>query len=113
MMLFMFAAIIFTMVSTTVSLGTCANEQKVCLAVHMGWKDELCDCPGILGGCIMEGHHEFSLYESLQFYTCQPVSDFRICHGSETAFDPANRQFNCRCESRKYILAANADVVCG
>nr|DAZ86569.1 TPA_inf: conotoxin precursor Cerm08 [Conus judaeus] len=110
MMLFMFAAIIFTMASTTVSLDTCANAKKVCRAVVDGRTDEICDCDGIPGGCIMDDRHKFFFSKST-LYTC-PVSAFRICDGSETVFQAKFPQFNCRCASNVY-RGVNNKAVCG
>nr|DAZ86920.1 TPA_inf: conotoxin precursor Cerm08 [Conus judaeus] len=111
MMLFMFAAIIFTMASTTVSLKTCANEKKVCVAFIADRMDDICNCPGIPRGCTLKDDHAFYLYTS-EYYTCQPVLDFHICNGSEPVFQGENTQFNCRCASNVYIVE-NYEVVCG
>nr|DAZ86921.1 TPA_inf: conotoxin precursor Cerm08 [Conus judaeus] len=110
MMLFMFAAIIFTMASTTVSLKTCANEKKVCVAFIADRMDDICNCPGIPRGCTLKDDHAFYLYTS-EYYTCQPVLDFSVCQGTERVFVPANAQFNCRCNPHEYKVE-NTKIVC-
>nr|B0L0Y6.1 RecName: Full=Putative conotoxin; Flags: Precursor [Conus caracteristicus]ABQ00573.1 unknown precursor [Conus caracteristicus] len=106
MKLFMFAAIIFTMASTTVRAEQCANNRKVCTWDGQG--DTNCDCIGT--ACHEDDAHKVSVAGSA-FYTCQPISAFRVCDGSEDVMDAGFSELYCRCSGGSYTIS-NGEVVC-
>nr|DAZ86917.1 TPA_inf: conotoxin precursor Cerm08 [Conus judaeus] len=107
MMLFMFAAIIFTMASTTVTAEQCASNQNVCKWAEQ--EGQNCDCIGT--PCITDNAHKVSIADSA-FYTCQLISAFRDCAESEVVADGEFSQLNCKCSSGTYVIN-NGAVVCG
>nr|UMA83922.1 conotoxin precursor Cerm08 [Conus judaeus] len=111
MMLFMFAAIIFTMASATVTLDTCASAKGVCAWAGQG---ESCSCSAT-HSCTQDDAHkvEVNMEGGVQaLYTCQQISDFDVCTGTGAVMPADWSQLNCRCSSNKYTLE-NGAVVCG
>nr|UMA82334.1 conotoxin precursor Cerm08 [Conus ebraeus] len=111
MMLFMFAAIIFTMASTTVTADTCASAKSVCA---WGGQGESCSCSAP-HTCTQDDAHkvEVNMGEGVQaLYTCKQISDFNVCTGTDAVMDAQFSQLNCRCSSNTYIIQ-NSAVVCG
>nr|AXL95456.1 conotoxin-like precursor unassigned superfamily 08 [Conus ermineus] len=112
MMLFMFAAIIFTMASTTVIEDMCENGgQSVCAWKGMG---EMCICPDPYS-CVQSDAYkaEVTLVNRTEtFYTCQQISDFSLCAASDPAMQGQLQQLNCRCSNGIYVLGVGA-IVCG
>nr|UMA83276.1 conotoxin precursor Cerm08 [Conus judaeus]UMA83585.1 conotoxin precursor Cerm08 [Conus judaeus] len=103
MKLFIFAAIIVAMATAE----QCPNNRAVC-----AWQDQEgvnCDCIGT--SCTKDSAHSINAAGST-LYTCQEISAFRECVGSEAALNSDFSQMNCRCASGVYTISGTA-VVCG
>nr|UMA82620.1 conotoxin precursor Cerm08 [Conus ebraeus] len=112
MMLFMFAAIIFTMASTAVTLDTCVSAESVC--TWEGQAEPGCNCSAP-HTCTKDDDHkiEVTLAEGTQaIYTCKKISDFTGCSETGDVMATDFSQLNCRCSSNKYAIE-NGTVVCG
>nr|UMA83586.1 conotoxin precursor Cerm08 [Conus judaeus]DAZ86568.1 TPA_inf: conotoxin precursor Cerm08 [Conus judaeus] len=111
MMLFMFAAITFTMASATVTLDTCASAKVVCAWAGQG---ESCSCSAT-HSCTQDDAHkvEVNMERGVQaLYTCQQISDFDKCTATGAVMPADLSQLYCRCSNNKYTIE-NDDVVCG
>nr|ATF27507.1 conotoxin [Conus andremenezi] len=111
MMLFMFAAIIFTMASTTVTAETCTSDKRVC-----AWQgqNDTCSCSNS-NSCTRDDAHKVVVTMTQggqSFFTCKKISDFSACDGSQSVMNSGMSQLNCRCSGDTYKIE-NGVVVCG
>nr|ATF27506.1 conotoxin [Conus andremenezi] len=109
MKLFVFAAIIFTMVSTT---STCEDVTSVCHVTVGSQNSSVCNCAGS-SSCPKDADYAFPADQSGQdatLYACQKKADFSDCTNGQDVL--TDMKINCKCTSGKIKLSADPEV-CG